>query len=152
MTNSSEQRALCFIATCPDSQKLKQVAANARSQGSEEVEKAALLRLYAVLPSSEPGTLEHDVWQSVYALEGALKTARGKTTLLARTRQKLAKDGELKTVCDLVTGKSTAGFQMLLDRGMPELTFEAVALRHKDRFDHVVLEAAKERLGAAGVG
>lgn len=141
-----EQRALSFISTCTDPQKLKQLAANARSRGSGEVEIAALRQLYSVMPSSEPGTLEHDVWQSVYALEGALSTERGKTTLLSRTRQKLARDGELKTVSDLVTGKPSEGFEMLLVRGMTELSFEAVALRHASRFDAVALEAARERL------
>lgn len=151
MTDQVEQQALDFIAACSDAQKLDRMVVNARIRGSEVVEKAALLKLYSVMPSAEPGTLEHDVWQSVYALEGALKSERGKTTLLSRTRQKLAKDGELKTVGDLVMGKPSAGFQMLLDRGMTELTFEAVALRHADRFGASVLSAARARLLEAGV-
>jgi hypothetical protein len=151
MRQESTDRALTFIAVCSDARKLKQMAENAKAHGAADVEQAALLRLYAVLPAAEPGTLEHDVWQSVYALEGALKAERGKTTLLSRTRQKLKRDGEVVTVIDLVTGKASAGFQMLLDRHMPELTFEAVALRHPHRFTSELLAAAEKRLADAGV-
>jgi hypothetical protein len=151
MLQEATDRALKFIAICSDARKLKQVAENAKAHGAAEVEQAALRRLYAVMPVAEPGTLEHDVWQSVYALEGALKAERGKTTLLSRTRQKLKRDGEVVTVADLVTGKASAGFQMLLDRHMPELTFEAVALRHPQRFSPDILAAAEKRLEDAGV-
>ena len=144
-----EARALEFIGRCSDARKLKQMAENARLRGEPDIERAALLRLYRVSPKAEPGTLEHDVWQSVYALEGALTLERGKTTSLGRTRQKIARDGERKTVADLVLGKPSEGFQMLLDRAMPELTFEAVALRHRERFEAEVLEAAQRRLEEA---
>ena len=140
------QRALNKIAGCEDVKQLKQIAKNARSHGEPEVCHAAELKLYAILPSAQPGTLEHDVWQSVYALEGALAAERGKTTLLARTRQKIARDGEQGTVADLVAGKVSDGFRMLLDRNMPELTFEAVALRHAAGFSEDVLTNAKSRL------
>ena len=140
------QRALDKIAGCEDSKQLKQIAKNARSQGQTGVCRAAELKLYSILPSAQPGTLQHDVWQSVYALEGALAAERGKTTLLARTRQKIARDGEQGTVASLVLGKVSDGFRMLLDRNMTDLTFEAVALRHPADFSEDVLKTAKSRL------
>ena len=106
----------------------------------------AALKLYSVLPSAKPGTLEHDGWQSIYALEGELRAERGKTISLAQTRQKIGRDRELKTVADLVTGKESSGFHMLIDRQMSELTFEAVAIRHESCFAPAILEAARERL------
>lgn len=35
---------------------------------------------------------------------------------------------------------------MLIDRGWPELTFEAVALKHPDRFKASILSSADARL------
>lgn len=147
MNNQSSKRALEIIASCDDPKKLRQLAKNAFDLGDVEVERAASMRLYHVLPAEEPGTFEHDVWQSIHALEHSLTTERGKTTRLARTRQKIAKEGELKTVVDLLLSKKPSdGFQMLIDRGMPERTFEAVALRHVGLFQQPELVAAQARI------
>lgn len=146
--NDATKRALSVVADCSEPEKLKRLAANAKRLGDPEVERAAVLKLYEVLPSAEPGTLEHDVWRSIFALEGALKDERGRTTLLGRTRQKIARHGEQRTVADLVKGPPSDGFQMLMDRDMREHTFEAVALRHPVHFAEDVLAAATARLSA----
>jgi hypothetical protein len=151
MDNKIIQRSLAFIESCDDATKLRQLAVNAASKGVSEVERSARLRLYAILPSEQPGTLEYDVWQSIYCLEDTLGLERGKTTRLSRTRQKIARDGEQKTVADLVLGTPSDGFSMLIERRMPELTFEAVAIKHSDRFDEEVISAAKARLIKAGI-
>lgn len=140
------RRARDRIAKCHDAKELRRMAENAKTLGNLKVKEAALRKQYAVSARAEPGTLEHDVWQSIFALEGTLTEERGKTTLLARTRQKIARDGELATVADLVKKPASEGYKMLLGRGWPELTFEAIALRHEDRFDEAVIEAARQRL------
>jgi hypothetical protein len=143
-------RARELIAKCTDPKQLRQIAVNAHRKGEEQVRRAAMLRLYEVQPSEKKGTLEYDVWQSIYALEGELSHERGKTTRLSRTRQKIARDGEEGTVADLVLGKVSDGFIMLVERDLPQLTFEAVALRHSGRFDRRVITAAEQRLRASG--
>lgn len=152
MANEEElaRRALQWIADTSDPKALRKIAENARQADREDVREAALRKLYAVSPEAETGTLEHDVWQSIYALEGALTEERGKIIRLARTRQKIARDGERDTVADLIKKSASEGYRMLLDRGWPELTFEAVALRHPQRFESATLEAAKERLKGSG--
>ena len=99
-----------------------------------------------------PASLETDVWRSIRALEAALGHEKGKTVRLSRTRPKIGKIGERDTVRDLVRAKrASEGFGMLIDRRMGNRTFEAVALRHPDRFDKAVLTAAEVRLQAANV-
>jgi hypothetical protein len=145
------QRALDQIAKCTDPKDLRRFADNAKKLVNAQVREAAIRKLYASRPSAQPGTLEYDVWQSIYALEDALTEERGKTTLLGRTRQKIARDGELTAVADLVRKAASDGYKMLIERGWPELTFEAVALKHPDRFDSVILEAARKRLASTEV-
>lgn len=143
------EAALKRIADCSNPEQLKQIAKNAAARGNEQVRQAAKLRLYAVLPSQEPGTLEYEVWQSIYALEDVRSTESGKTIRLSRTRQKITRDKEVGTVVDLVLGSASEGYRMLIERGLTHLTFEAVALRHPDRFSEQVLEAARVRLSGS---
>lgn len=150
MNDKQVDRMLDFVAVCEDPKQLRQIANNAHTK-SPALHRAATLRLYEVLPSEQPGTLEYDVWHSIHALEGSLTDERGKTTRFARTRQKIKRDGEAKTVADLVLGNQSAGFDLLVERDMPSLTFEALALKHPDVFDENVRLAASERLAAAGI-
>ncbi|SDN53033.1 hypothetical protein [Ensifer sp. YR511] len=153
MTHIAIELAMKMIESCRDPKRLQQIAANARQKGELAVARAADLRLYEILPSEKLGTFEHDVWRSIHALEGTLTNERGKTTRLGRTRQKIARAGELETVKDLIVGskKPSEGFAMLMERQMADLTFEAVALRHADRFEKTVLDAAAARLRSVGV-
>lgn len=153
MTHIAVERAMKMIESCRDPKRLRQIAANARQKGELAVARAADLRLYEILPSEKLGTFEQDVWRSIHALEGTLTNEREKTTRLGRTRQKIARAGELETVKDLIVGskKPSEGFAMLMERQMADLTFEAVALRHADRFEKSVLDAAAARLRSVGV-
>lgn len=139
--------ALARIARSQNSDDLRATIRNAEEKKVDEVVRAARLRLYSILPSAEPGTLEHDVWQSIHALEDALSNERHKTIRLSRTRQMIQRVGERDTVASLI-GKSTAsdGFRMLQERDMLELTFEAVALRHPQRFNPTTLDLSRARL------
>jgi hypothetical protein len=111
-----------------------------------------LENLFRSFPRNIRGTVEHDFWQTVHAFEYLLTEEREKTTRLSRTRQKVARVGVVQTLKDwALSGKETDGFRMLLDRGMPELTGEAIVLRHPGNFDPEVLAAARQRLSDAGV-
>lgn len=147
-----EADALARIPAMGDPAALRRLMANARAKGSQPVERAAFLRLCAVQPSAAPGSLEHDVWRSVHALEEMRGVAAGRTVRLSRTRQKIGRHGEVRMVADLtVKPEPSDGFHMLVELGHPELLFEAVALRHPDRFARDVLDAARARIRSIGL-
>lgn len=149
---SAHDKIQAFIARCEDPTQLKTMIANAKARGEDEVALAAFRRLVLVSPSETPGSVEHDMWQTIFAFEHLLKEERGKTTLLARTRQKINRVGVIETLKDWAAAKQeTEGFRMLLERGLPELTGEAIILRHPQLFPRAAVEAARARLVGAGV-
>jgi hypothetical protein len=147
-----EKKIIAYIATCEDAGKLRILIKNARNKGASSVAVAAFRKLISLVPSEQPGTVEHDFWQTIHALEYELSSERGRTTRLSRTRQKVKRDGVVTTLKELALSKDTKrGFQMLLDRGMPELTAEAIVLRHTTLFEAAVVDAARQRLLRAGM-
>lgn len=148
----NQAKILNLIAGCEDSDKLRTWIDNARQGGQSAIAEAAFRRLIAVLAQEEPGTVEYDFWQTIHAFEHILKEERGRTTRLSRTRQKVARVGEIETLRSwAVSTKGTDGFDMLIERKMPELTGEAIVLRHAHKFDGAVVAAARARLEGAGV-
>lgn len=147
-----DDAALARVAEMDDPDKLRALMANAVRLGVPEVRDAAFRRLAYVQPAAEPGTVEHDFWQTIFAFEQLLKEERGKTVRLSRTRMKIGRVGEVKTLADFANAtKETQGFEMLMERGMPELTGEAIILRHPEDFDDETRAAAAARLEGAGV-
>lgn len=146
MADTLRDRAVDQIGRCNNADALKRYAANAAAVSDHGLVELALRRLYTIMPGATSGTFEHDVWQSIHGLEDSLSRERGRTTRLSRTRQKITRDGEAKTVADLVLGKPSGGFALLIERGLRELTFEEVALRHRSLFDDQVLASAEKRL------
>lgn len=140
------------IRSCHDPDLLREWIKNARRQEAADVEDAAFRQLISIVPHEAPGTIDHEFWQMVQAFEHVLSEERGKTTRLSRTRQKVQRDGVVKTLVDWAQQtKPTQGFSMLIERDMPEFTGEAIILRHASQFSEAVTTAAKVRLVDAGV-
>lgn len=135
-----------------DPAQLRRIHVNARANGEAAVAEAAFRRLISLVPAARPGTLEHDFWAMVNAFEFILTEEAGKTTRLSRTRQKVARDGVPRTLSDWATAPAeTEGFRMLMGRALPELTGEAIVLRHPEAFGAEVVAAARARLVANAV-
>lgn len=149
---SKHLKILEIIAVCEDETKLRNWIANAERQGAKEVEDAARRRLIEVRASkdvddpNDPMVL--DFWKSISALEHELSLERGKTIRLSRTRQKIGRVGVEMTLRDLaLSTQPSDGYHLLRERGMLDLSAEAVVLRYPGRFEPDVLEAAQNRLG-----
>jgi hypothetical protein len=148
----ANSKILDAIAHCHDAEALRTWIKNAQKKEDVQVSDAAFRRLIAILPQERPGSIEHDFWKTIHAFEHILTEERGKTTRLARTRQKVTRVGVLQTLSDWALSKQTTnGFDMLLDRAMPELTGEAIVLRHSSLFAADIVAAASRRLEESGV-
>ena len=147
-----ETAAIEQVAKLDDPAKLRALISNAKRQNSSSVYEAAFKELCLVLPSSNPGTVEHEFWQTIHAFEEILSEERGKTVRLSRTRQKIGRVGERKVLEDFARhSKATEGFEMLIARGLPEMTGEAIVLRFRHEFDEATVMAAQARLEGVGV-
>lgn len=147
------------LSEMSDPNKIRRLMENARAKAASgddpeagQLADAAFHRLISILPSQNPGSVEYDFWKTIHAFEQLLSEERGKTTRLARTRQKIQRVGERQTLSDFAHSKKpTEGFSMLIERGLYELTGEALILKHAADFDAATIYAAKLRLEAAGV-
>lgn len=146
------QKIISQIHACEDPDLLRGWIKNAKRLGEPAVEDAAMRKLISIVPEEKPGTVEHDFWTTVHAFEYVLTEENGKTTRLSRTRQKVKRDGVVATLASWAEStKPKDGFNMLMERGMPELTGEAIVLRHQADFEPSVIDAARARLDAVGV-
>jgi tellurite resistance protein len=144
--------AMRAVESSTDAEQLKRLMERAQEMGVPEVYKAAFAKRLSLLPGDAPGTVAHDLWKSIYALEQIRSEEAGKTVRLSRTRQKLQRVGVMKLLEDFATHKtSTDGFDMLIERSLPELTGEAIVLRHRQHFSEDVVRAARARLERVGV-
>lgn len=149
---TDEEKMIAFVSQCRDLEQLRNIRNNALKRGADKLADVAFRRLVSLVPAEASGSVEHDFWQTIHAFELVLTEERGKATRLARTRQKVARVGVVQTLRDWATSsKETDGFQMLLARGMPELTGEAIVMRHGQHFDAPIVSAARARLEKAGV-
>ncbi len=125
----AEKRALSIIGTLTDETALLKMAENARRAKSTIVERAALRRLSEASAKNAPGTVEHACWQMVIAVETLRRLNGRKVARMNRMRRKIERDGEIASLeyCAL---KQTDGFDEVMDYGTPELTAEAIVLRH----------------------
>ena len=152
MTQPNRARILEIIEKCDDPAALRRFMKNAKERDADDVYNAAFQRLITVQPSAQVGTIAHDVWRTIYAFEQVRTEERGRTVRLSRTRQKIQRDGEVKTVTDM-TLKTTPseGFRMLKERGMLELSFEALVVARAEHFPRNIVDAARSRLETEGM-
>lgn len=142
--------ALSSVAQMDDPTKLRNLMANAERIGVPLVRDAAFRRLAMIQTDGEPGSIEHDTLQTIFAYEQLVREELGKAKRLTRTRTKLTKSGAATALADFPKAtEAYSAFETLRARGMEDLTSEAVILRNPDAFDQATRDAAQSRLNAA---
>ena len=130
-----------------DSEKLRNLMANAKRLGHDELALACQIRIAELAGAEFDDDLEREFWIAVKMAEEFKTEENGRTTRLTRTRQKHARDGSKKCIEDLASRPDvTEGFRILAENGRPDLTFEAVLLRHADKFDSSTVNSVRKKL------
>jgi hypothetical protein len=147
--SAEEAIALAVIAASRDADKIRAIARNAHGK-SDLVEREALRRIVALESSGAPGTVEHDCWGMILAVEEIRRQLRGRKSPMNRLRPKISREGETAALEYLALHESD-GFREVLAYGVPELSAEAIVIRHGEpTFSAKAVAAARARLVAAG--
>lgn len=90
---------------------------------------------------------EKEALQAVYAYELALSELRGRNVRANRTWQVIRKRGVIEAVERIVLKKTESqGYRILIDKGLEDMCFEAVVLRHPKVFSDDAVRASEERI------
>ena len=135
-----------------DPKLVKNLLENARRAGLEELVFKCQIRLAKLEGDRYETSLEREFWAAVAAAEEFASAKNGRTTRLGRTRQKVARVGIKKCLEDWAVHKGTTqGFDILVEGGHPELTGEAIVVRHEAEFSPEIVSAARQRLIDNGI-
>lgn len=125
---------------------LRKLMKNARRLAREDVYRLAFQRLCDLEGQACEDPLERDFLQVLNAYEELLSEKNGRRTMAARTRQKLKNKGVRQCLMDWASGKPTSGFELLMERELPELTGEYLVVKYADEFSTELVAEAKRRL------
>ncbi|UWQ19503.1 hypothetical protein K3551_08235 [Jannaschia sp. M317] len=142
--------ALARVDAMDEPEKLRNLMANADRMGVTPVRDAAFRRLALIQTEGEPGSLEHDFTQTIFAYEQLVREELGKAKRLTKTRMAMTKSGAAKALSGFAKAtEDYTAFDTLMARGLDDMTGEAVILRHPDAFDLAIRDAATARLAAS---
>jgi len=91
--------------------------------------------------------VELELLKALYAYEEVLSEKNKRNTRASRTWQMIKRHGIIGAAERAVNRKiEPAGYKVLVEMGMHDLTFEAVIVRYPDAFNQEVVSRAKARL------
>jgi hypothetical protein len=136
-----------FISKLTDRKKLRNVMDNAQRQGNDAAYWAAFKRKCTLEGMNCDDSLHAEFYQVLAAYEELLTDKNGRTTKASRTRQKLARHSVEKCLEDwALSTQPTQGFNLLIEKGIPELTAEYLVIKYADRFSDEAVKMATQRL------
>ncbi|MBN9362311.1 MULTISPECIES: hypothetical protein [unclassified Devosia] len=136
--------------TEPD--KLRKLLFNARRLGHHDYAFEIHMRIAELAGLPFEDALEREFWTAVSYAEEVKTEENGRTTRLLRTRQKHKRAGAIQCLVDwAVDPATTDGFAVLVEHGRPDLTGEAIVIRHADKFPADAVAKAAAKLAAHGI-
>lgn len=139
-------------ATLSNPDQVRNLLNNAKRLGKDALVFECQIRIGELAGEKFEDAVEREFWTAIAFAEELLTVENGKATKLSRTRQKVQRVGFSRTVNDLAAAATVSdGFLTLVNGGRPDLTAEAIVLRHVAAFEPAVRDAARAKLDAAGV-
>ena len=139
-------------ATISDPKLVRNLLKNAEAAGRSDLVLQCQLRLAEIAGQAYDDQLEREFWTAVAAAEEIATEKNGRTTRLTRTRQKAKRVGVIQCLVDwALDPKTTQGFAILVDGGRPQLTGEAIVVRHAQKFPSDAVRAAEAKLRKHGI-
>jgi hypothetical protein len=134
------------IAEYNDPAQLRQLMTNAERLGNEQVYWEAFSRLCLISGRDDPDPLVRDFYSTLTAYEELLTIKNKKKTLANRTRQKLTRKGVVQCLEDWATQRTSEGLELLVSKGLFELTGEYLVLKYANRFSPKAVASARRKL------
>ena len=125
-----------------------QLAKNVRDRNPDLARKARrrAVELRAISYGNK-NEVELELLKALYAYEEVLSEKNKRKTRAARTWQMIKRHGIIGAAERAVNREiEPAGYKVLVEMGMHDLTFEAVIVRYPDTFNQEVVSRAKSRL------
>ena len=114
---------------------LRNLMVNAKRLGRDDVWWEAFRQICVLEGMDQTDPLHRDFYETLAAYEELLTEKNGKKTLASRTRQKLKNKGVIQCLEDwAVSLTPTEGFELLIQKGLAELTGEYLVLKYPDHF------------------
>jgi hypothetical protein len=138
------------IAEYSDAAGLRQIMTNAKRLGKDSVYWEAFSRLCVISGRDESDPLVRDFYSTLTAYEELLTVKNGRKTLANRTRQKLARKGVVHCLQEWAFQKTSAGLELLVSKGLYELTGEYLIVKYADRFSPAAVVSVSKKLSDLG--
>jgi hypothetical protein len=141
------------ISEYTDPRELRNLMVNAKRLNRDDVWREAFVRLCSLEGVNEADPLYRDFYATLAAYEELLTEKNGRTTRASRTRQKLKNKGVIQCLEDwAIASVGTDGFNLLVSKGMAELTGEYLVMKYPDRFSQEAVSAASARMAQVSTG
>jgi len=132
---------------------LRTLMANARRLGRDDVWRDAFRRLCLLEGADQSDPLHRGFYEMLAAYEHLLSERNGRATRATPTRLKARTKGVVHVLEEWVTSKApTETYELLVAKGMPELTGEHLVLKHPEQFSPEAVAAAKARVESVPAG
>jgi hypothetical protein len=138
------------IGDYTDQSALRQLMANAKRLRNENAYWEAFGRLCVLSGRDEPDPLVRDFYSTLTAYEELLTSKNNKKTVANRTRQKLARKGVVQCLEDWAGQKTSEGLELLVSKGLFELTGEYLVIKYANRFSPQAVASARKKLEDLG--